>query len=265
MAAVSAHVNATRVYNFYKGVLIRDGIDDKGMDLVSVVNCTYSLHEPPPQWHNAVWYDNRMWYGQFEDDNGNLHSYSRYLDIIAHELTHGVTEFTADLVYRNQSGALNESFSDIFGIIINNWYRIGPDSEVDQWNWEIGPDLGSEGLPLRDMSDPTRTGDPDHMDNYLNTFSDNGGVHTNSNIHNKAAHNVLMARDQNGERVFTTREVAVLYYLALCRLNSLAAFSDALEALVDVAKVYFAGDEEERDAKITAIKDAYQRVGIILE
>jgi Zn-dependent metalloprotease len=115
------------------------------------------------------------------------------------------------------------------------------------------------------MADPTRTGDPDHMDDYLHTFSDNGGVHTNSNIHNKAAHNVLMATDANGERVFTAREVSVLYYLALCRLSSLAKFPDTLESLMDVAKVYWAGDEQERDDKIEAIKGAYQSVGITLE
>ncbi len=260
-AAVSAHVNATRVYDFYKSVLMRDGIDDKGMDLASVVNCTYSDDEPPPEWHNAVWYQNRMWYGQVKEHDGTLRSYSRFLDIIAHELTHGVTQYTSDLVYRYQSGALNESFSDIFGVIINNWYVVGPDSDVEQWNWEIGPDLGPNGLPLRDMSDPTRTDDPDHMDDYLVTSADSGGVHTNSNIHNKAAYNVLTVRDEQGQHVFTSREVAVLYYLCLSRLNSWAKFSDALEELVNVVTTYFAGDPD-REQKIGYIRDAYARVGI---
>lgn len=263
-AAVSAHVNATAVYNFYKSVLMRDGIDDKGMDLVSVVNCTYAEDEQPPQWHNAVWYENRMWYGQVPDASGVLHSYSQYLDVIAHELTHGVTDNTSQLVYKDQSGALNESFSDIFGVIINNWTVIGADSGVAGWNWEMGPGLGGNGLPLRDMSDPTRTGDPDHMQNFLRTTRDSGGVHTNSNIHNKAAYYVLTAQDATGQRVFTAREVAVLYYLCLCRLNRLAGFSDALESLVEVATVYWAGDAQERQAKVKQIQDAYGQVGITL-
>lgn len=262
-AAVSAHVNGSRVYDFFKSVLKRDGIDDKGMDLISVVNVTYSGHPAlEGEWHNAVWYDNRMWYGQDRDATGNLYSYARFLDIIAHELTHGITNHTSDLVYKNQPGALNESFSDIFGVIINNWYNVGPNSTTSQWNWEIGPGLGGNGLPLRDMSDPKRTGDPDHMDQYLDTVYDNGGVHTNSNIHNKAAYNVLTAKDQNGNHVFTSTEVALLYYLCLCRINELATFSDALEELVAVAKVHWSGDPQECNEKISYIKDAYQRVGI---
>ena len=261
-AAISAHVHATKVYNFFKSVLLRDGIDDKGMDLVSVVNCTYSADEPPPAWHNAVWYDNKMWYGQ-DPSGGGLRSFSRFLDVIAHELTHGVTEHTSNLVYRGQSGALNESFSDIFGIIIANWDPANPDRDVSSWNWELGAGLGENEKPLRDLSDPRRTGDPDHMDHYLNTTSDNGGVHTNSNIHNKAAYNVLTATDTNGKRVFRPMEVAELYYLTLCRLSSQATFSDTLEELVDVASIYYAGNATEGASKVAHIRQAYNKVGII--
>lgn len=262
-AAVSAHVNATKVYNFYKSVLLRDSIDDKGMDLVSIVNCTYSADEPPPQWHNAVWYDNKMWYGQDEAPNGLLRSYSRFLDVIAHELTHGVTEYTSNLVYKNQSGALNESFSDIFGIVIANWDPTNPDRDVNSWTWELGAGLGDNGKPLRNLMDPTSTGDPDHMDNYLVTTRDSGGVHTNSNIHNKAAYNVFTATDDNGARVFRPMEAAELFYLCLSRLSSLATFSDTLNALLEVASVYYAGDEQKRDDRIRHIRNAYQKVGIV--
>jgi bacillolysin len=260
-AAISAHVNAMRVHDFYKSVLQRDGIDDKGMDLVSVVNCTYAADEPPPQWHNAVWYDNRMWYGQIQEGDG-LRSFSRFLDVIAHELTHGVTQYTSNLVYQDQSGALNESFSDIFGVIINNWYRVGPDSDVGAWNWEIGAGLGDAGKPLRDLSDPTRTGDPDHMDQYLVTTRDSCGVHTNSNIHNKAAYNLLTAADDQGQRVFPAREVAILYYLTLSRLNPLATFPKTLQVLLDVADTLYAGDMAERDKKRAHVAQAYEKVGI---
>jgi Zn-dependent metalloprotease len=100
------------------------------------------------------------------------------------------------------------------------------------------------------------------MDDYLGTVYDSGGVHTNSNIHNKAAYNVLTAKDSNAERVFTPRDVAVLYYLTLVRLGALATFSDTLETLIDVAKVYYAGDATERAKKIKNIKKAYDSVGI---
>ena len=141
-AAVSAHVNAARRSDFFKGELKRDSIDDKGMDFVSVVNVTSATDQAPPEWFNACWWNNRMWYGQVRDGNGKFQSFSRFLDVIAHELTHGITERTAKLVYRGQPGALNESFSDIFGVIIRNWYEVGPNSRVADRNWEIGSGLG---------------------------------------------------------------------------------------------------------------------------
>lgn len=113
---------------------MRDGIDDRGMELISHVNCTMAAYETPLEWRNAQWWQKKMWYGQVKDAKGVLKSFSKYLDIIAHELTHGVTETTAGLVYCNQSGALNESFSDIFGILIRNW---------DWANWRsYGVELG---------------------------------------------------------------------------------------------------------------------------
>ncbi len=185
-AAISAHVNATRVYDFFKAELMRDSVDDKGMELISIVNCYLkSQGSQHPIWQNAVWWKNRMWYGQEKDQKGNLRSTARHLDVIAHELTHGVTKYTSDLVYKGQSGALNESFSDIFGVIINNWYVNGANSDVSTWNWEIAPGWHGGGLPLRDLRDPKRLGEPDHMNDFLVTNQDNGGVHTRSSPDNK--------------------------------------------------------------------------------
>ena len=262
-AAVSAHVNAMRVYDFYKSVLMRDGVDDKGMVLVSIVNCYMKAPGTPyPVWRNAVWWNNRMWYGQEKDQNGSLRSTARYLDVIAHELTHGITQYTSNLVYKDQSGALNESFSDIFGVIVNNWFVRGPDSDVATWSWEIAPGWRPNGLPLRDLRDPKRLGAPDHMKDYLVTQADSGGVHTNSNIHNKAAYNVLTAVDAKGARVFRPRDVAVLYYLALTRLPSTATFAKVLEVLQNVAKTYYARSAALQQEKVAAIRVAYAAVGI---
>jgi Zn-dependent metalloprotease len=263
-AAISAHANAARVHHFYSSVLYRDSVDDKGMELLSIINCTTNdPNDPPPEWHNAVWWRNAMWYGQAYDA-ASLRSFSRYLDVIAHELTHGVTERTAGLIYKGQSGALNESFSDILGVIIANWGEIGgaEPASVANWVWEIGAGLGGNGLPLRDLSDPKRTNDPDQMNDYLNTSKDNGGVHTNSNIHNKAAYNVLTSKTETGDFLFTPREAATLYYLTLRRLSSTATFHDALENLVTVTETYYP-DAAERDVRVTAVRDAYQRVGIV--
>jgi bacillolysin len=261
-ALVSAHVNATKVFNFFNGILLREGIDNKGMDLINVVNVTYAADEPGPSWRNAVWYEDRMWYGQTPGPQGALVSYSRYLDVIAHELTHGVTEYTSDLVYRDQSGALNESYSDIFGIIIKNWDGGDPTGgDVSGWDWELGSGLGPGGAPLRNLRDPSATGDPAHMREYVRTTRDSGGVHINSNIHNKAAYNVLTATGAEGGSVFTPHDVATVYYLALTRLGRQDGFAETLAALVDVASTYWGGDET-RDDRIAAIRKAYADVGI---
>ncbi len=259
-AAVSAHVNATRVHDFYKSVLQRDGIDDRGMDLISLVNCTYSRHQPPPDWRNAVWMDRKMWYGQVHE-GGRQVSLARHLDVIAHELTHGVVEFTSGLVYKNQSGALNESFADIFGIVIKNWY-LAPDREnVDTWNWELGTGLGARGLPLRDLSNPPRTGHPQHMNEFVHTTADQGGVHTNSSIHNKAAYHLLTLASRESTRVFSVQDAAVLLYLGMARLAPLADFSDALQAVVHVAETFYGGAADRKE-KVAAVRQAYGLVGI---
>ena len=266
-AAVSAHLNASRVQDFYKSVLQRDGIDDQGMDLISLVNVTAASMEPPPGLLNAFWWQGRMWYGQIMR-GGRLVSLSRYLDVIGHELTHGVIESTSKLVYATQSGALNESFADIAGVIINNWYTAPDRDDVGTWDWEIGPGLRNDGRPLRDFADPSRTGHPKHMDNFRHLRpnerpgprNDQGWVHVNSNIHNKAVHN-LLTMTKGGTRVFSVQDVAVLTYLGMARLTPLATFPDALQAVVDVGQTYFGGNANKKDM-IEAIREAYKLVGI---
>ncbi len=268
-AAVSAHVNAARVQDFYKTVLQRDGIDDKGMELRSLVNVTAASMEAPPTLLNAFWWDGRMWYGQVRRGE-RLVSLSRYLDVIGHELTHGVVESTSKLVYQTQSGALNESFADCAGVIINNWYTAPDRHDVATWSWEIGPGLRPDGRPLRDFSNPSRLGHPDHMDKFRalrpgevpSRGNDQGWVHFNSNIHNKAVHN-LLTMEKNGGRLFTVEDVAVLTYLGMARLTPRATFTDALQAVVDVAQTYFGGSAD-RKARVDAVREAYQLVGITI-
>jgi Zn-dependent metalloprotease len=266
-AAVSAHLNASRVQDFYRVVLQRDGIDDRGMILVSLVNVTAAGMETPPTLLNAFWFQRRMWYGQIRR-NGRLVSLSRFLDVIGHELSHGVIESTSNLVYATQSGALNESFADIAGVIINNWYTAPEREDIGTWSWEIGAGLRGDGRPLRDFSNPARTGHPAHMDQFRRLrpgerpgpANDNGWVHVNSSIHNKAVHNLLTMTDGGG-RTFTVEDVAVLTYLGMARLTPLATFEQALQSVLDVARTYFGGHPD-KAAKLGAIRKAYGMVGI---
>jgi bacillolysin len=259
--AVCAHFNATVVYDFYNNEMKRDGIDDKGMKLISAVN-VYSSDQnpnPPPEWGNAVWSQGKMWYGQ---ENGT--SFARHLDIIAHELTHGVTETSSNLIYRRLSGALNESFSDIFGIIIMNWSPGRPNA-VSTWRWELGPGIGQNGGPIRNLADPAAAGQPDHMNQYqvLPLSFDAGGVHIYSGIHNKAVYLLLTNKDAAGQLTFPTSELVLLLYLTLTRLTPTSVFADSRRTLENVTSTYHAADATTRTARLAAIKAAFDAVGIV--
>jgi Zn-dependent metalloprotease len=259
-AGVTAHVNAGRVQDFFRSVLQRDGIDDKGMTLVSLVNCCSSNMQPPPELLNAFWWKGKMWYGQI-DVNGRIVSLSRHLDVIAHELTHGVVQYTAGLHYRDESGALNESFADAFGIIIRNWYLASDREDPSTWSWEIGAGLKAGGEPLRDLSDPARCRQPAHVSDQYRGPGDNGGVHINSGIPNKAVHLLLTATDSDGQRVLSVEDVAVILYIALTKLTETAQFTDLRAAALQTARTYFRGSENSAE-KVSAVEDAYDAVGI---
>ncbi|QRY44079.1 M4 family metallopeptidase [Mycolicibacterium nivoides] len=257
-AAISAHANAQEVADYLLNTLQRNGLDNQGGPFISSINCT-SIQDPTPnEWRNAAWIGTQMVYGQ-RSVNGELRSYAVAVDVVAHEMTHGLTDNTARLEYKNESGALNESYSDIMGTIIANSQK--PD--IDSWNWEMGEELDGTGVPLRDLSDPTRRGQPAHVRDYVNTTRDNGGVHTNSGIHNKAAYNVISAKNGQGY-LFTPQDVATLFYLALTlHLSRTSGFSDSRRAVELVAKSLFRKDPQDvLDEKVRAVSAGFEATGI---
>ena len=257
--AVSAHANAAAVLDWFRTVLGRDGIDALGGPVISSVRCTeYGQSGVPSSWPNAAWFRGQMFYGQRQVD-GRWRSYAAALDVVAHELAHGVTEQTADLEYRRQPGALNESFSDIFGVLIENHGN----PTFSTWDWQLGEDLAGTGIPLRDLADPTRFGQPAHMSDYraLPDSDDHGGVHVNSGIHNHAMYRMAMSRAPDDTQLFTPDELAQLYYLVLTRsLGRRSTFRDALRAAVQWSKSLFRGPD--RELKRAAVRAAYAAVGI---
>jgi Zn-dependent metalloprotease len=264
--AVSAHANAVAVSDFLRTVLLRDNIDDKGGVMVSTINCVVESDSPgPKQWVNAFWSPElqQMVYGQVLV-NGSLRSLSINVDVVAHEIFHGVTDSTARLEYQFQSGAMNESYSDIFGTIVAN----RGNDDTRQWDWQLGERLLPGDKPFRDLSDPTKFHQPAHMDDYVdlpNTQAgDWGGVHVNSGIHNKAAFLVLTSVDDAGDLVMTPTESAAVFYLALSqRLSQTSQFSDSRSAVVASARTLFRNaPEDERERKVAAIEAAFSTVGI---
>jgi Zn-dependent metalloprotease len=263
-SAVSAHANAVAVAEFLRNVLRRNNIDNKGGPMNSSINCVVADESSDgKQWFNAFWNGKQMVYGQ-RLDGTKVISLSVDLDVVGHEMFHGVTDSTARLEYAVQSGALNESISDIFGIIIANFSN--PDPRT--WNWKVGEGLSPSGKPFRDMQNPTLFGQPDHMKNFKvlpNTQrGDWGGVHVNSGIHNKAAFNILTAVDTAGRLALTPAEVAGVFYLALTQqLSRTSQFSDSRRGVLVSARTLFRTLPPDQQAtKLAAITNGFTKVGI---
>lgn len=262
--AVSAHANAVAVSDFLRNVLMRDNIDGSGGVMQSTVNCVVRDASPGPnQWHNAFWDGRQMVYGQVLRGD-ELRSLSANVDVVAHEMFHGITDHTSRLEYAFQSGALNESYSDIFGTIVANLGKDDPRS----WDWLLGENLLVGDKPFRDLSDPTRFGQPAHMDQFRvlpNTRAgDWGGVHVNSGIHNKAAFNMLTTEDEDGALILSPGEVAAVFYLALTqRLSRTSQFADSRRHVVASARTLFRTlPADQLSRKVAAVDAAFAAVGI---
>ncbi|MDW8347902.1 MAG: M4 family metallopeptidase [Bacteroidia bacterium] len=167
--ATDAHWGAEMSYDYFKNVHNRLSYNDANAPLYSYVH--YSTN-----YLNAFWDGWRMTYGDGSGSFGPLTS----IDIVVHEFTHGVTGNTADLIYYSESGALNESFSDIFAKCVEKMYRPG------KFSWIIGKDIHAFGAGIRSMSNPNMHGNPDtyHGNYWYFGAEDNAGVHTNSGVQN---------------------------------------------------------------------------------
>ncbi len=263
-AAVSAHANAADVALFMRNVLKRNNIDNKGGKLVSVVNAVDSS-EPMPnqQWFNAFWDGAEMVYGQVLF-NGSLRSIAASADVVAHEFFHGVTDHTAQLVYEIESGAMNESYSDIFGTIISNFTN--PD--VGSWNWLVGDGISSSVAAFRSMKDPTAFGQPKYMRHFVHLPNtergDHGGVHTNSGIHNFAAYRLMTAKSA-GRFVFSPAEVAAIFYITVTQqLSRQSGFSDSRRgALIATRSLFRNASAAELAKRVKAVEKAFTAAGIV--
>ncbi|MFP7280397.1 M4 family metallopeptidase [Exiguobacterium indicum] len=247
-AAVSAHVNAAKTYDFYKNTYGRNSYDNAGARLNSTVH--YSTN-----YNNAFWDGTKMVYG--DGDGTTFVALSGALDVVAHELTHAVTEYTAGLVYQNESGAINEAVSDIMGTVAE--YTVG-----SNFDWLVGEDIytpGVSGDALRSMSNPAAYGDPDHYSKRYTGTQDNGGVHINSGIINKAAY--LLGNGGTFYNVSVTGigvpKLGAIYYRALnVYLTPNSNFSSLRAAVVQSAKDLYGSTS----AEATAAAKSFDAVGV---
>lgn len=259
----AAHDNAKVVFDFYRDVLGRNSIDGKGATINSVVHARFPTPDGSLSPNNAAWYRGKMIYG---DGDGRLFApLTGALDAVAHELTHGVTEKSASLVYAGQSGALNESWSDVMGELAEQWnedkQRFADPAFTRAQEWLIGEDVFTPGTPgdaLRSMVRPgtSHRGDrqPAHMRDYvdlpMNPQNDNGGVHINSGIPNKAAY-------EAGAKIGGEKLAKVWYRAQQEYLAPRSTFVDAANATIRAASELY------QDASVSqAVRDAWLSVGV---
>jgi Zn-dependent metalloprotease len=259
-AGVDAHYGAAKVYDYYLNVHGRNGLDGNGGPggYASISNRNIRLISSrvhySRNYNNAFWNGTYMTYG---DGDGNLFSPLVTLDIAGHEMTHGVIEHTAGLVYANESGALNESFADVFGAMVERYTR-GESADT----WKIGeqaftPTNGTSDA-LRYLDNPhlaqnsgyTADDDPDHYSERFTGAADNGGVHTNSGIGNKAFY--LLAAGGTHHRSGVTvngigaDQAADIWYLALTTyMTSSTNFAAARTATLDAAAEIFGPESQQ--------------------
>ncbi len=188
-AGVDAHLGAASTYDYFKNVHGRNGIDGSNGPGSTTAAANSAIKLVPSRVHFGSRYNNAFWNGSsmtYGDGDGSQFTPLVTLDIAGHEMTHGVTERTAGLTYSNESGALNESMSDVFGAMVE---RYAHGSVTDADTWKIGEDAytpGTAGDALRFMDNPNSVGDPDHYSLRYTGTADSGGVHTNSSIANHA-------------------------------------------------------------------------------
>ncbi|MCX6144404.1 MAG: M4 family metallopeptidase [Ignavibacteriales bacterium] len=243
-AAVSAHYNMKVAYDYYTTTHNRKAIDNKDASIMSITHVT----QGGKGMDNAYWSDRLMAYG---DGDQFFKPLAGALDVSGHEMTHGVIQNSAGLIYQTQSGALNESFADVFGIMI------------DRTNYLLGENITKAGTgktAVRDLSNPKNPSvvspQPAAMSEYQNvgTNDDNGGVHANSGIPNKAAYNVIMAIGRN--------KAELIYYRALTKyLTRNSQFGDCRKAVAQAA-TDLVGQSGITSADVASCNAAFEAVGI---
>ncbi|HXU95851.1 MAG TPA: M4 family metallopeptidase [Candidatus Nitrosotalea sp.] len=255
-AADEAYDGAGWTYDLYKNVYRRNSVDDKGLTLDSTVHFS-------EKYDNAFWNGAQMVYG--DGDGKIFNRFTKAIDVIGHELTHGVTQYTAKLEYQDQSGALNEHISDVFGSIVKQYSL---KQNATQADWLIGQGLFTpkiHGVALRSMKAPGTAYDdpligkdpqPATMSDYNDTTEDNGGVHINSGIPNHAFY--LISADIGG---YSWEKSGMIWYKTLDLLEKNSNFEDMAACTFEAAGNLFGNNSAEQES----VRKGWNGVGITIK
>lgn len=253
-AAQEAYDYSGITYDFYYELFGRNSLDDNGMILVSSVHVGNKFN-------NAFWSGKQMAYG--DGDGKIFYRFTKSIDVVGHELTHGVVDFTCDLVYEDEPGALNEHFADVFGTLIKQKH-LGLDAESA--DWLIGAEIlvpAPTRTALRSMAEPGTAyqNDPDlgsdpqpaHMDDEYTGSFDHGGVHINSGIPNHAFY--LAAKEIGGN---AWEKAGSIWYHSMLALGKFSSFQEAAtQTWLQAGALFGQGGLEQQ-----AVENAWKKVGL---
>ncbi|WP_339887343.1 M4 family metallopeptidase [uncultured Flavobacterium sp.] len=255
--ALDAHWGAEKTYDFWNNIFNRNSYDNNGAVIKSYVHFDNN-------YNNAFWNGAAMTYGDGSGSTSILTS----IDVCGHEIGHAICTYTADLVYQNQSGAMNEGFSDIWGACIEQYGRTGGlTATIPSSIWLIGEDLGNA---FRSMSNPNSKGDPD---TYLGTYwysgtADSGGVHTNSGVLNhwfyiltagkSGTNNAPTPDTYSVTGIGMTKAAEIAYIAERDYLTPNSTYADARIATIEAASTIYCANSPE----VIAVTNAWYAVNV---
>lgn len=254
-ASYTAHANMGLTYNYYYQALQRHGIDNHNLDIKAIVHY-------PGGTDNAFWNPTyKTMY--FLDPGSEGFQTAAALDVIAHEYSHGVTQFTCNLVYANESGALNEAFSDIMGTAVEfNWQPEG--TGFLKADWYMGEDIFTNfGYYLRNLANPNSNGYPSHLSQKVNLpntqAGDWGGVHRNSTIYGHAYYLLAHGGTNTISNVTVSgigmeKATKIFYRAFTVYLTPGSKFVDAANAILKSASVLFGSASNEMEQSKQAMR-----------
>jgi thermolysin len=273
---VDGHVYAGYTYDYYFKRFGRRGLDNNNIPIRQVTHTVRreDVFSQPGSviglfYVNAAYFgDGIMMYGEGLPPNVTLGGvrydyFAGALDVVAHELTHGVTDYSSGLIYQNESGALNEAFSDIMGTAVE-WYFQEPGNGPMRADYLCGEDIAS--TPFRSMSNPGQFSDPDHYSRRILSPEDNGGVHSNSGIANQAyflaiegGTNRTSGLSVTGVGQANREQMERVFYRAFTQLlPANARFTTARAATIQAARDLFGVNS----AAERAVTQAWTAVGV---
>jgi Zn-dependent metalloprotease len=252
-AVNEAYAGTGHTWDFYRRVFGRSSLDGKGMSLISSVHVGKG-------YNNAFWNGKQMAFG--DGDGKTFTGFTRSLDVIGHELAHGLVAHTANLEYRGEPGALNEHFADVFGILVGQWRR---DETAGRTTWIVGAEIMGPAVKAKGLrtftakkafqDDPLLGTDPQpkHMDDIYRGTADRGGVHINSGIPNHAFY--LTARKIGGR---AWERAGRIWYATLLRIGPETDFKGMAAATLQAARELF--PRSRRTMK--AVAEGWNAVGV---